>query len=238
MALDDSTAGESVLAHARGLVAQGDLLEARGVLKEHLARIDPSTAREIDDMLKCKHLLGFVLHQLGDLHQAKVVQSDLVDYLKDNFGLDNDTGDIALANLAGTLCALSEFDPAIGVWREIIQIRRGRYGENSASTLRAISSLSDIQRRVGKFAEARVIDSDVLARATDEGLEARFILDVKRNILKDLVGLREWSEAAVTAEELYNSGVRDLDVGDELRLHLEQNDRKFKWIRRANRRNS
>ncbi len=234
--LDDSTPPDSELARARELVEQGANVEARLLLESHLASIDSITEIDTTDMLKSKHLLAYVLRQLGELDLAKDIQTEVVDFIERRFGLDNEMGDAALGNLAVTLCALSEFESAIAVRRQIIQIRRLRLGENDISSLRAISSLADILRTIGNFSEAMVVDSDVLSRASAEGYESRFILDIKRHIVSDLVGQRKWVEAGSIAEELYNAGMSDLDENDELRQHLERDGRKFRWLIKANRR--
>lgn len=220
----------SIATRALSLADSGSLAEARDLLERYLADDARMPNADLSETLKCQHLLGYVLSLMGEYERARAVQLAHIESLERTGGVNNDAGDVAFAGLGDTLSKLGDFEGAIDIWRPLVKSQERRLGETHERTLRTISSLADALRRSSDFGAAKELDSMALARALGSGLDWRSILDIKRHVISDLLGLMEWSQAAVLTEELYSDALARLDESDELRRHCQRYRRRFERL--------
>jgi hypothetical protein len=224
------------ITRALSLIDSGSLEEARVLLEHYLADEARTPNADISQSLRCQHLLGYVLSMMGEYESAKTMQVAHIETLKRTSGTSNDAGDAAFVGLGDTLSKLDEFDAAVGIWQVLIKSQETRLGEANERTLRSLSSLADVLRRSGDFYAARQVDGVALDRATNAGIDWRSILDIKRHLISDVLGLKEWSEASTLTEELYSDAIARLDDEDELRRHCQRYRRRFERLIDENRR--
>jgi tetratricopeptide (TPR) repeat protein len=191
----------------------GNFRDARDLLEPALETWGQSSDVSQWVLANLQVLLASVLSHLGD-HAGAIllVRSAVEVFERENPG--DDRFRWALERLAIDLKELGRLDEALGVQREIIDWLCRFEGDNDAETIRASARAAGTLQEVGRVTEARDAFLELLDKAR-ETQDVRLVVDLKRNVVKTLMAIGDWSDAAAMTCELVQEASELLGPNDE-----------------------